>query len=64
MTRILFTETALDRLRPRLGALAGRLEHVLMDRDGVLRLDGREISPDDASPECAFISNDLFSTRW
>ncbi|MEI9852431.1 MAG: NAD(P)-dependent oxidoreductase [Sphingomonas sp.] len=57
MTRILFTQTTFDRLRPRLD---GRLECLAMDGQGAVRLDGREIPPDEARPECAFLTNDIF----
>lgn len=60
MTRFQFTETAFERLRPRLDALAQRFEYVVMDEAGVLRFEGREVSPEQASPECGFLSNDLF----
>jgi phosphoglycerate dehydrogenase-like enzyme len=60
MTRIQLTEPAFERLRPRLDALAQPLEYVLMDEAGVLRFDGRAISPEEARPECGFLSNDLF----
>ena len=60
MTRIQFTETALARLRPRLDALAEPLDYVVMDKAGVLRLDGREVSPEQAQAECGLLSNDLF----
>lgn len=60
MTRIQMTQTTLDRLRPRLDALGHPLDYVVMDRDGVLRLEGREVTPEEASPECGFLSNDLF----
>ncbi len=60
MTRFQFTETALERLRPRLDALAQRFDYVVMDKAGVLRFEGRELSPEQANPECGFLSNDLF----
>jgi phosphoglycerate dehydrogenase-like enzyme len=60
MTRIQLTTTALERLRPRLDALAQPFEYVVMDETGTLRLDGREVSPEQASPECGLLSNDLF----
>lgn len=60
MTRIQLTETALARLRPRLDALAQPFEYVVMDETGTLRLDGRDVSPERASPECGLLSNDLF----
>ena len=60
MTRILFSETAFHRVQPRLGAMAGRLECLAMDKNGVIRLDGREISPDSANPDCGWITYDIF----
>jgi len=60
MIRMQLTETALDRLRPRLDALALPLDYVVMDEAGVLRLDGREVTPEEARPQCGFLSNDLF----
>jgi phosphoglycerate dehydrogenase-like enzyme len=32
----------------------------VMDEDGIVRLNGREISPEAASPECALLSHDIF----
>ncbi|OJY67923.1 MAG: hypothetical protein BGP16_03665 [Sphingobium sp. 66-54] len=60
MTRIQLTATALDRLRPRLDVLAQPLDYVVMDKSGVLRIDGREVTPEEARPDCGFVSNDLF----
>jgi phosphoglycerate dehydrogenase-like enzyme len=60
MTRIQLTATALERLRPRLDALAQPFEYVVMDTTGRLRLDGREVSAELARPECGLLSNDLF----
>ncbi len=60
MTRIQITETALARLRPRLDALAPHFDYVVMDRAGILRFEGRAVSPEEARPECGFLSNDLF----
>lgn len=60
MTRLLLSETAFHRIQPRLGALGGRIECVVMEKTGTIRLDGRELSPKDANPKCALISNDIF----
>lgn len=60
MTRIQLTTAALERLRPRLDALAQSFEYVVMDETGTLRLDGHAVSPERASPECGLLSNDLF----
>lgn len=60
MTRIQLTATALERLRPRLDALGRPFEYVVMDDTGTLRVDGREVTPEQASPECGLLSNDLF----
>jgi len=60
MNRILLTDTAFRRIQPRMSALAGRLECAVMDRDGIVRLDGREISPDDTNPDCGWLSHDIF----
>jgi phosphoglycerate dehydrogenase-like enzyme len=59
MTRILFSETVFNRVEPRLRQLAGRLECVVMDKSGNVRLGGRAISPEQANPECALISGDI-----
>jgi len=60
MARIQLTATALDRLRPRLDDLAQPLDYVVMDGAGVLHIDGRAVTPEEARPDCGFISNDLF----
>jgi len=60
MTRIQLTATALARLRPRLDALAHPFEYVVMDETGTLRLEGREVTPEQANSECGLLSNDLF----
>lgn len=62
MTRFLLTQPAFDRLQPQLAEFADRLEFLTMDAAGVLHLDGQEITPADARPECGLISNDLFSS--
>jgi phosphoglycerate dehydrogenase-like enzyme len=58
LTRILLSEAAFRRVQPHLPA---GLECVLMDRNGFLRFDGREILPHETSPECGWISHDLFA---
>jgi len=60
MTRIQLTETALERLQPRLDALEQPFDYVVMDEAGILRLDGRAVSPEQAGAECGLLSNDLF----
>ena len=60
MTRVLVSDTVFRRLQPRLGALAGQLECLVMDDDGIIRLDGQEISAVEANPECGLISHDVF----
>jgi len=60
MTRVLVSDTVFRRLQPRLGALAGQLECLVMDDDGIIRLEGQEISAVDANPECGLISHDVF----
>ncbi|HEY0106018.1 MAG TPA: D-2-hydroxyacid dehydrogenase [Rhizomicrobium sp.] len=60
MNRILLTETAFHRVQPRLGGPASGLECLTMDKDGIVRLGGREISADDARPDCGWLSHDLF----
>ncbi len=62
MTRILFTETAFNRIRSRLGAMVAQLEYLLMDGDGIVRLDGQEISPAAASVDGAWFSIDALFT--
>jgi phosphoglycerate dehydrogenase-like enzyme len=58
LTRILLSEVAFQRIRPRLDA---QLECVLMDRQGVLRLGDVELAPEDARPECGWIGHELFA---
>ena len=60
MTRILLSEAAYRRLRPHLDALPMRPKCVVMDGQGVPRLDGRPVSTDDAAPQCAYLSGDVF----
>ena len=62
MESVLLSETALRRLRHRLQPWAKRLDVLTMGPDGAVRLDGREIAPNDPGPDCALLSNDLFHT--
>lgn len=64
MTRIQLTGTALERLRPRLDALAQPFDYVVMDEAGTLRIDGRAVSPAQARAECGLLSNDLFFSAF
>jgi phosphoglycerate dehydrogenase-like enzyme len=59
-TRVLVSDTVFRRLQPRFGALASQLECLVMDDDGVIRLDGREMPAAEANPECGLISHDVF----
>jgi phosphoglycerate dehydrogenase-like enzyme len=63
MIRLLLTTTAYDRLETRLSALPGPFDCLRMGRDGVVRRAGTALTRDDAGPDCAFLSHDLFSDR-
>lgn len=62
--RLLLTEPSFVRLEPRLRAFAGRLECLVMDENGSVRLGGREITPHEAQPECGWISHDIFFASY
>jgi phosphoglycerate dehydrogenase-like enzyme len=60
MTRILLSQATFDRLQPRLAGLADGLAIVTMGKDGGLGLDGKAVSAQEAAPDGAFLSNDIF----
>jgi phosphoglycerate dehydrogenase-like enzyme len=60
MTRILVYEPALQRVRDRLPQDAQDAEFLALGEDGVIRLNGHEVSPDDADPEIGWMTVDLF----
>jgi phosphoglycerate dehydrogenase-like enzyme len=60
MTRILVYEPSLQRVRDRLPRAAQEAELLVLGEDGVIRLNGHEVSADDADPEIAWMSVDLF----
>jgi phosphoglycerate dehydrogenase-like enzyme len=59
MTRVLFYEPAYQRIAERISTLAG-VDALLMDRDGRIRVGGREVRAEDAAPEVGWATNDLF----
>src|SRR5690606_2930381 len=61
MTRILLTETAYERLEPRLAALAGHVDCVVMDDKGAVRPGNAGVSAREAAPQCAYLSGDVFT---
>ena len=63
MTRILLFEPGYQRIKDRLPALGADDVLLLMDPDGTIRLDGKEVAVDDARPEVGWASVDLFRSR-
>jgi phosphoglycerate dehydrogenase-like enzyme len=62
MTRILVYEPSLKRIQARLPAAAQNAEFVIVDENGVLTLDGREISIEEANPEIGWMPVELFGS--
>ncbi|HZC15289.1 MAG TPA: D-2-hydroxyacid dehydrogenase [Caulobacteraceae bacterium] len=60
MTRILVYEPSLRRVRDRLPRAARDAEFLAIGDDEVIRLNGQEISPDDANPEIGWMVVELF----
>ena len=60
MTRILAYGPPLERVRDRLPAAAADADWLIVDRDGVIRLDGQEVSPDEANPDIGWMTVELF----
>jgi len=60
MTRVLFYEPSYRRVADKIASIPG-LEILLMGRDGKIRKDGVELSPDAAEPEVGWATNDLFA---
>ena len=60
MTRILLYEPSYRRLEDRLSAHRGRLEFLLMQKDGSILLEGGPVSVDEARPEIGWPNIDLF----
>src|ERR1700726_1457561 len=59
MTRVLFYEPAYQRIAESISTRAG-VDPLLMDRDGRIRVGGREVRAEDAAPEVGGATNDLF----
>jgi phosphoglycerate dehydrogenase-like enzyme len=62
MTRILVYEPAFRRIEARLPAAAREAAFALMDAKGVIRLEGRERSPEDAAAEVGWLTQEMFGT--
>jgi phosphoglycerate dehydrogenase-like enzyme len=62
MTRILAYEPSLEHIQARLPPAAKTAEFVVVDRGGVLKLDGREISVEEANPEIGWMTVELFGS--
>ncbi len=60
MTRILVYAPSLERVQDRLPATARDAELLIMDTEGVIRLNGQEVSVDDADPEIGWMTVELF----
>jgi phosphoglycerate dehydrogenase-like enzyme len=63
-TRLLLTGESFRRIQPRLDAVADRLECLVMDENGIVRLNGHAIAPHEARPECGWISHDIFFASY
>src|SRR5438552_3729170 len=59
VTRLLIHEKSYQRLKRDLDAVPG-LEPVLVSHEGVLSRDGRPVAPNEAAPEVAWVSADVF----
>jgi phosphoglycerate dehydrogenase-like enzyme len=60
LTRILVHDPAFRRIEPALPASARAAAFVLLDGDGKLRLEGREIAQGEAAPEAGWMSAEMF----
>ena len=58
--RLILHEPALRRVRPALAAFAGRLQLVIVDREGAITCEGEALDADTAQPEAGWASNDGF----
>src|SRR5262245_9234392 len=58
MARLLITDVAYGRIKPRLDAV-GPLENAVMDPGGTVRMGGREIAANDTAPDCTWLSSDM-----
>lgn len=60
MTRLLIYGPSYDRIAADIAAAAPEIDILVMDREGIIRLDGDEISPDEAAPTIAWANHDLY----
>ena len=60
MTRILAYEPSFKRIEARLPDAAKDVEFVVVDDSGALKLNGREISIEEAAPDIGWMSVELF----
>ena len=60
MPRILFYEPAYRRIAGRIADLPG-IEPALMQKDGRILLDGKEVTPEDVDVEIGWANSDLFA---
>jgi len=60
VTRLLIYGPSYDRIKAEVAAVASGLDILVMDRDGVIRLDGAEVSPDEAEPTMAWANHEVF----
>jgi glyoxylate/hydroxypyruvate reductase len=62
MTRLMIFEAAWKRVGPELAPLGDKLQILLVDREGQLTLDGKPVEVDDAAPEVAWASGEMYSS--
>ncbi len=60
MTRLLIYGPSYDRIKGDVAAAAPGLDILVMDKDGIIRLDGIEVSPEDADPTLAWANHEVF----
>jgi phosphoglycerate dehydrogenase-like enzyme len=63
VARLLIYETSLRRVRAALQRFGVAIEPLILDREGKITLAGEEVSPEEAQPEIAWFSGDLYQQK-
>ena len=62
MSRLLIFEPSLERIAPKVADILDQVEVVRLTREGELKIGGHVVSTDDAQPNAAWASQDVFSS--
>jgi phosphoglycerate dehydrogenase-like enzyme len=63
MTRLMMFASSHAHVAARLAPLAGRLDLLLMDRNGAITLNGAPVAPEDAQPEVIWATGEMYGGR-